>query len=131
MHRQPLSRLTWTFGLAVLFAVILVTAPSVFADSGAVFISHPDRSPGAIPWQAGPATMLQISGAPTQTVAGASIALTVTLRDSAWDIATEYTGTVQFSSSDPQATLPTTYTFSTGNAGQHLFSGMMLRTVGS
>ncbi|CAG0932489.1 partial Serine-aspartate repeat-containing protein D, partial [Thermoflexales bacterium] len=79
----------------------------------------------------GPAATLELSSVPTQTVAGASLALTVTLRDGLGDIATEYTGTVQFSSSDPQATLPTTYTFAAGNAGQHLFSGMMLRTVGA
>ena len=75
--------------------------------------------------------MLEISGTPTQTVAGASLALTITLRDSVGDIATEYTGTMALASSDPQAILPTTYTFSVENGGQHLFSGVMLRTVGA
>ncbi|CAG0936102.1 partial Serine-aspartate repeat-containing protein D, partial [Thermoflexales bacterium] len=133
MHRQYLPRLNWAIGLAVLFSIILVTAPAVFADAGAVSVSYPQRSqrPRAIPWQAGPATSLEISGAPTQTLASASIALTITLRDGIGDIATEYTGTLQFSSSDPQALLPTTYTFSTGDAGRHLFLGLALHTVGS
>src|SRR5512140_3658953 len=103
MHGQHLSRLNWTVGLAVFFSLVLLAAPSVLADSGAAFISQPGRvqHPPVIPWLGGPATSLEFSGAPTQTLAGASVALTVTLRDSVGDIATEYTGTLQFSSSDP------------------------------
>src|SRR5512143_925424 len=134
MPKQPLPRLTWTIGLTVLFSIILLTAPAVFADSGAVFISPAEEDsqrPRAIPWRVGPATALEIGGVPTQTVAGASLALTVTLRDGVGDIATEYTGTVTFASSDPQATLLATYTYSTSDAGRHLFSGLVLRTAGT
>src|SRR5262249_52647827 len=43
---------------------------------------------------------------------------------------TGYTGTVTFTSSDVQATLPANYTFTAGDAGTHSFSAMF-RTVGT
>ena len=37
-------------------------------------------------------------------------------------VAAEYAGSVQFSSSDPQAALPAPYTFQTTDKGEHIFS---------
>jgi hypothetical protein len=37
-------------------------------------------------------------------------------------VATGYTGTVHFSSSDSKAVLPVNYTFTAGDAGQHTFA---------
>ena len=45
-------------------------------------------------------------------------------------IDTGYTGTVHFSSSDGQAGLPADYTFTTADAGVHMFSAM-LKTAGT
>ena len=39
-------------------------------------------------------------------------------------------GTIHFSSTDPQATLPADYTFTAGDAGVHVFSST-LKTAGS
>ena len=133
MCKHRLSSLSRSAGLAIFFLLIVIAAPSVLADSGAAFLSQPDRAtrPIAAPQLAGPAISMDLSGAPAQTNAGASLALTVTLRDSLGDVATGYTGTVAFASSDLQATLPATYTFTTGDNGDHLFSGIILRVVGS
>jgi hypothetical protein len=45
-------------------------------------------------------------------------------------VATGYLGTVRFSSSDGQATLPAAYSFTSGDAGAHQFS-VTLKTAGS
>jgi hypothetical protein len=63
------------------------------------------------------------------TTAGVAQSLTVTAYDSYGNVATGYTGTVAFSSSDAQATLPAAYTFSAADAGQAAFS-MAFKTSG-
>ena len=45
-------------------------------------------------------------------------------------MATGYTGTVHFTSSDAQAGLPANYTFTGGDAGTHVFS-VTLKTAGT
>src|SRR5262249_32483727 len=42
-----------------------------------------------------------------------------------------YRGTVHFSSTDPQATLPADYTFTAPDNGQHTFSGVVFGSAGS
>jgi hypothetical protein len=54
--------------------------------------------------------------------AGDPLAITVTALDAGGNIATNYTGTVDFASSDPQAILPANYTFTSGDAGAHRFA---------
>jgi hypothetical protein len=63
-------------------------------------------------------------------VAGTPTAVTVTARDAFNNVKTGYTGTVHFTSGDPQATLPADYTFSTADMGAHTFNGVVLRTAG-
>ncbi len=63
-----------------------------------------------------------ISGLASSTTVGASQSFTVTAKDVYGNVATGYTGTVSFSSSDAKATLPSSYTFSAANAGSHTFS---------
>jgi hypothetical protein len=62
---------------------------------------------------------------PSLSPAGTPQTLTLTVRDSYGNVATGYTGTVSFSSSDPAASLPTNYTFSGSDAGVHLFSATL------
>lgn len=81
----------------------------------------------------GPVAELQITGTVTQTNAGVPFPLTVVALDAIGDVSTEYSGTVAFASSDPLATLPVSYTFTTGESadnGQHTFTGVTLRTAG-
>jgi hypothetical protein len=55
---------------------------------------------------------------------------TVTAFDPYGNIATSYTGTVHFSSSDAKAALPANYTFTAADAGTHTFS-VALKTAGT
>jgi uncharacterized membrane protein YgcG len=70
-----------------------------------------------------------VSGFPA-TAAGAANTFTVTVRDSIGQVATGYTGTVVFSSSDGLASLPASYTFTAADAGTHTFTAT-LRTAGA
>src|SRR5262249_19716382 len=75
------------------------------------------------------ATTLRISGLPSSVIAGVASTFTVTARDNAGAIVTDYTGTVMFTSTDPLATLPANYTFRAADAGSRTFS-VTLRTLG-
>ena len=72
-----------------------------------------------------------VSGFPSPVTAGEAHTITVTALDNAGNVLSGYTGTVHFSSSDPQAALPTTdYTFTTGDNGTHTFN-VTLKTAGT
>ena len=58
---------------------------------------------------------------PTATVGAPSVA-TVTALDPLNNVASGYTGTIHFSSSDPSAGLPADYTFVAADAGVHVFN---------
>ena len=75
------------------------------------------------------ARSLAITGLPTTDTAGVANNFIVTAHDAYGNIATGYTGTVHFTSTDPNAVLPVSYTFSTANAGVGAFSAT-LKTAG-
>ena len=62
-----------------------------------------------------------VTGFPA-TVAGVSHTFTVSVRDTIGQIASGFTGTVYFSSTDVQAGLPASYTFTAADAGVHVFA---------
>src|SRR5262249_55944929 len=68
--------------------------------------------------------------APTSTTAGQTGSLILTAWDHYGNIATGYTGTGTFVSSDPQAILPPSYTFTAADNGSHTFD-TALRTAGA
>ncbi len=75
--------------------------------------------------------MFALSGLANGT-AGVAQSLTVEAEDQYGNEITTYTGTVHFTSTDGQAVLPSNYTFTGGDAGQHSFtSGVTLKTSGS
>jgi RHS repeat-associated protein len=75
---------------------------------------------------------LLVSGIPSPITTGTAASVTVDARDAFGNRATAYAGTVTFSSTDPQASLPSSYTFQSGDAGVHVFSGaVVLRTFGT
>jgi hypothetical protein len=77
------------------------------------------------------ASQFILTGFPSSTQAGAPHDLTVTAEDPYGNIATGYSGTVTFSSNDPQAGLPADYTFDpNSDAGVHTFS-ITLKTAGT
>jgi hypothetical protein len=68
---------------------------------------------------------------PPTAGAGDAANVTLTAYDASYNLATGYTGTVHFTSTDGAATLPLNYTFTGGYAGTHTFTGeMTLRTGG-
>jgi hypothetical protein len=76
--------------------------------------------------------ILLVGGFSSPTTAGAVGSVTVTALDSSGNTMTGYTGTVHFSSSDPQAVLPGDYTFTAADQGVHTFTnGVTLKTAGS
>jgi streptogramin lyase len=74
-------------------------------------------------------THLDVTAVPT-TVAGGAVNLTVRALEPDGSVDTGYTGTVHFTSSDGQATLPANYTFAAADGGVHTFS-VTLRTAGA
>ncbi len=100
----------------------VVGAYSVIASAGG----------GAVPFALtntpGPTDHFAVT-APATSAAGAPLGLTVTARDAQGNLATGYTGTIHFTSADPQATLPADYTFVAGDGGTKAF-GATLRTAG-
>ncbi len=77
-----------------------------------------------------PAASLAVSGFPPTTTAGTAGSFTVTAKNADGSTDTGYTGTVHFTSSDPQAVLPTNYTFTTADHGVHTFTAT-LKTAGT
>ena len=69
---------------------------------------------------AAPMTLV-VAGFPSTETAGVSGNVTVTIDKSDGTVATGYTGTVKFSSSDGKALLPRNYTFTSADAGTHTF----------
>jgi hypothetical protein len=72
---------------------------------------------------------LSVSGVPA-TTAGEAHSVTVSARDAFGNLCPAYTGTVAFSTSDVQAGLPSSYTFTAADAGVHTFA-VTLKTAGS
>ncbi len=71
-------------------------------------------------------TMASVAGANNPT------SVTITVYDASYNVATGYTGTVRFTSTDGSATLPFDYTFTVADAGTHTFTnGVTLQNAGS
>jgi hypothetical protein len=69
-----------------------------------------------------PASQFILSGLPSTATVGVAQSVTVTAKDPYGNVATGYTGTVAFTSSDAAATLPANYPFTSANQGVHAFS---------
>jgi hypothetical protein len=77
-----------------------------------------------------PSPSFAVAGYPSPTTAGVAHTFTVTALNADGTVNTGYTGTVHFSSSDPQAMLPADYTFTAADQGVHTFT-VTLKTAGS
>src|SRR5204863_3949778 len=78
----------------------------------------------------GPVDHLLLS-APTLATAGTPFGITVRAEDVYGNTASGYTGTVSFSSSDPNAFLPTPYQFTSNDFGAKTLGGVILRATGT
>ena len=72
------------------------------------------------------ASSFRVAGFPA-TTAGVAHSFTVTALDPFGNVATGYTGTAAFSSSDPIASLPGNDTFTAADAGVHTFTAALKR----
>ncbi|HSP81800.1 MAG TPA: fibronectin type III domain-containing protein, partial [Myxococcaceae bacterium] len=78
------------------------------------------------------AASFEVSGVPSPVTAHSSLSPVVTAKDAFGNVVTGYTGTVHFSSDDPDAVLPGDYTFTPADLGQHAFTdALVLKTVGA
>jgi hypothetical protein len=73
---------------------------------------------------------LVVSGLTTPRTKGVAGSIRVTAVDAYGNRIHSYLGTVHFTSSDPQAKLPASYTFTAADAGTHVFS-VTLKTAGT
>jgi len=71
-----------------------------------------------------------IIAAPTSVTVGVAFSLTITVQDAYGNVVTGYTGTIHFTSTDPQAKLPANYTFTAADKGVHTFTGLILQKTG-
>ncbi len=109
--------------------------PVTLKTSGTQTITATDTKTASVTGNQGvnvtPAASLSVTGLANAAV-GTAQTVTVTARDSAGAVVPRYTGTVTFTSSDSQATLPANYTFVAADNGVHSFpAGVILRTAGS
>lgn len=98
-----------------------------------ITVTDPPSSKGpsgstSVTVQPAAASQLFVS-APTSATAGTPFTVTVTAKDPYNNIATGFTGTVQFASSGNSA-LPADYTFVAGDDGVHKFTTVALQTAG-
>jgi hypothetical protein len=73
---------------------------------------------------AGPATKLVIRNLAPSVDSDVATTATVIAEDAHNNVATGYTGTVRLNSSDPRATMPAAYTYTSADMGTHIFSGI-------
>jgi YVTN family beta-propeller protein len=81
----------------------------------------------------GGAVLLEVTGILDPLAPGQPTNVVVTAKDALGGVATTYTGTVHFTTTDPSLTvvLPPDYTFLPADAGVHTFTnGVTLRTIG-
>jgi hypothetical protein len=77
----------------------------------------------------GPAIGLALVGIPSATVAGTPLTAVVSAVDGQGNVATDFNGTLHFSSTDPGAALPADYTFTAADLGTHSFQLELTRAA--
>ena len=73
----------------------------------------------------GAAKTLAVSGILSSYPAGSKHSVKVTARDAYGNVAQSYRGTIHFTSSDTQATVPADYSFTSGDSGVHTFASSL------
>lgn len=115
----------------------IVSLPVTLESAGTQFLTATDTvnvslhgSQSGIVVNPADAYSMSMAGFPSAVTVGKPYSLTITLRDFYGNVATGYTGTVAFASTDPQATLPADYTFVAADKGIRSFSAT-LNTLGA
>ena len=84
----------------------------------------------AVSVSVGSVTHFGVTG-PSTVATSTGFSITVSALDAGNNIVTGYVGTVHFSSTDGSASLPSNYTFASGDHGVHVFTGLTLATTPS
>jgi hypothetical protein len=111
------------------FAVTLVTAGSQSITAADVASGFAGTVTGIAVQPAAAAQFVLVEAAPVRR--GTTFSVTLVVEDAYGNVATGYTGTVHFSSSDSTGTLPQDYTFTAADAGTHTFGSVILRKRGT
>ncbi len=106
-----------------------------FKTTGAQLLTSTDTSNSALKATSNisvttSAQLVAVTGLGQSVAAGASQTITVTLTDSLGNVATGYTGTIHFTSTDGKAVLPADYTFTGADQGKHTFQ-VSFKTTGA
>ena len=112
------------------FAVALDTAGTQTITATDTESSGLTATESGVMVQPAAAEIFSVIGFPASDTAGATGNVTVSACDAYGNVATGYIGTVSLTSSDPLAVLPSSYTFSAVDAGQHRFA-VTLETAGT
>ena len=129
---------TLSFGesVSVLFTATNPVAPGQYTwgtnattNSGQGGTSYVFQLIGDFPITSNKAASFVVRDFPHTITAGTQGSFTVTAKDENGYVATGYTGTIHFSSTDNQATLPTDYTFTSADNGVQTFAAT-LKTAG-
>ncbi len=112
------------------FTVTLKTAGSQSITAADTSTPAITGTLGGISVSPAAASKFTLSGLPSSVTAGVSQSITVTAMDPYGNVATGYTGTVAFTSSDAAASLPSNAIFATANRGVETFS-LTFETAGT
>jgi hypothetical protein len=118
-------------GVKTITGVILKTASTQSVTVTDTTTPSVNGSQSGIMVDPAAASAIVVSGIPNPVDVGTSASATVTAYDPYNNIATGYTGTVNFTSTDSKATLPANYTFVAADNGTRNFSGLILETSGN
>ncbi len=117
-------------GTKTFSSVILKTSGTQYIDATDTVTSSITGQSGGIAVNPSTATLLSVV-APASATAGSAISVTVTAKDTYNNTATGYAGIVHLTSpDDPQAVLPSNYSFVPGDSGTKSFS-VTLKTSGT
>jgi hypothetical protein len=111
------------------FSAALKTAGTQSITATETLMARLTGSQAGITVNPAAASTMTVAGFPSPITVGVGGRLTVTLDDPYGNRATGYTGTVHFTSSDRNGSLPANYQFTATDAGAHTFSAT-LKTVG-
>jgi sugar lactone lactonase YvrE len=112
------------------------STPPAIGPTGLAFDASGNMYVGDGPnvWRLSPSAVTAshfLVSAASSTTAGTSFGLSISALDASGNVVPTYTGTVHFTSSDPQATLPADYTFTAADNGVHTFANVTLSTAGN